>query len=63
VSFAAIVPAALAGGWVSSALGPTVLFAVVGLLQALAWAALLVARGDRASGEPRALQEQPLSTA
>ncbi|MFF4365076.1 MFS transporter [Streptomyces sp. NPDC001594] len=63
VSFAAILPAALLGGWVAAAFAPAALFAGAGLVQALAFvvtAAGLVGRAGRGPvAEPAARQPVP----
>ncbi|MFF2198539.1 MFS transporter [Streptomyces sp. NPDC058157] len=60
VSFAAILPAALLGGWVAAAFAPAALFAGAGAVQALAFvvtAAGLVGRAGRSpASEPAARQ-------
>ncbi|MFE1793227.1 hypothetical protein ACFW7J_33355, partial [Streptomyces sp. NPDC059525] len=63
VSFAAILPAALLGGWVAAAFAPAALFAGAGLVQALAFAvtaAGLVGRAGRSpAAEPGVRQPVP----
>lgn len=58
VSFAAILPAALLGGWLASAFAPAWLFAVAGLVQLAAWVAtvggLVGKAGREAPGVPAA---------
>ncbi|SDI16957.1 Predicted arabinose efflux permease, MFS family [Actinokineospora alba] len=58
ISFAAILPAALLGGWMAAALAPAALFAVAGVLQGIAWLATargLVGKAGRAEPAVEAL--------
>ncbi|MCF3180108.1 MFS transporter [Streptomyces polychromogenes] len=54
VSFAAILPAALLGGWVAAAFAPAALFAGAGLVQALAFAVTAAGLVGRAGRSPAA---------
>ncbi|MYT33700.1 MFS transporter [Streptomyces sp. MspMP-M5] len=52
ISFTAILPAALLGGWLAAAFTPAALFATAGVVQAIAWIATATGQVGRAGREP-----------